>query len=189
MSRMAKITAAIVVLAIASMANPALADQKIKTKSNIKNDRVIAAAPAGATGCATGSETFTWTVGDQAPKEQVRSSGPPANRAPDPAVCAGAQKAMAQLNASGVSLGQLQAAVDSCDEAALRKLMTDNGLSPELAAGAQFHAINTKGTGCNNGRVSGLASRATAGLVITVGYDARTKRGYSLANWMYFHAK
>jgi hypothetical protein len=164
-----------------------MADQKIKTKSNIKNDRAMAAAPAGATGCATGSEGFTWTVDDQAPSESARAGG--AQPALDPAVCKGAQDAMDRVNGSSADLASLQAAVESCDEAALRKLVTDNGLSAELAAGALFHAINTKGTGCNNGRASASAGAADPGLVISVGYDARTKRGYSLANWMYFNAK
>jgi len=144
--------------------------------------RVASEAPATAIGCTTGDNALAWTLPEES-AIAVRRSGAGDPPAIGPQICASAQAAMMRLNASETARAALAAAVDTGDAAALRALLVANGLSPDLTAGAQFHAINTKGTGGVNGRT------AASGTTIGVGYDARTKRGYSLAMWMHFNAK
>ena len=166
-----------------------MADLKIKTKSNIKNDRVVA-APPGAIGCATGDTAFTWATARSAPADGARNGRPAPDPAPDPAACANLQDTLAAINASNDALARLQAYVDRADAAGLRQMLADHGLSSDLIARAEFHAINTKGTGATrNGRARADGAIPGVVIAISVGYDARTRRGYSLANWMYFNVK
>lgn len=127
-------------------------------------------------------------------------------------VCDSAQSAIDRINGDAAKLGALDAAVKAGDEATIRRLLIENGLPSRLATGAQFHAINTKGTGATNGRVSAsndsasdeapqaamadiktgdmpnrvsmnvTVARTTAGLSFTVSRSVKNKNGHVTLN-------
>ena len=57
----------------------------------------------------------------------------------------------------------MDAAIKAQDEAAIQRLLIESGLDPQLTTGAQFHAINTKGTGASNHRGMSGSSESAAG--------------------------
>lgn len=141
---------------------------KTRTKSNNSNDRiapegvVLQDTAVGANACATGTGTWSWAVssvstmaggagGGAAAASYARTADAQADIG---AVCDAAQSAIDRINADPAKLDALNAAIEAQDNAAIERLLTGNGLSKPLVTGAQFHAINTKGTGSNNGRMS-----------------------------------
>lgn len=156
-------------MALLFAATAAQAGQKTRTKSNNANDRVapegvvLQDSAAGANGCFAGTGTWSWAAvssvgtlaggagGGAAAASYARTGQAEADLGP---VCDSVQSAIDRINADAAKLGALDAAVEAGDEAAIRRLLIESGLSSHLAAGAQFHAINTKGTGATNGRVS-----------------------------------
>lgn len=154
-------------LALLLAATAAHAGQKTRTKSNNSNDRaapegvVLQDSAAAANGCFTGTGAWSWaavsSVGTlagggsgAAAASYARTGSIETDLRP---VCDSAQTAIDRINADAAKLAALDAAVEAGDEAAIRRLLIESGLSSQLAAGAQFHAINTKGTGATNGRM------------------------------------
>lgn len=214
-------------LALLFAATAAHAGQKTRTKSNNSNDRmapegvVLQDSAAGANGCFTGAGTWSWAavssvgalaggaVGGAAAASYARTGQADADLGP---VCDSAQSAIDRINGDAAKLGAMDAAVEAGDEAAIRRLLIDSGLSSQSAAGAQFHAINTKGTGATNGRVSAAnnsasdelaqvavadrkadempnrlsmnvtVARAAGGLSFTVGRSFKNKNGHVTLN-------
>jgi hypothetical protein len=152
------------------------AGQKTRTKSNNSNDRVapegvvLQDSAAGANGCFAGTGPWSWAAvssvgalaggagGGAAAASYARTGQAGADLGP---VCDSAQSAIDRINADAARLGALDAAVEAGDEAGIRNVLIEAGLSSQLAAGAQFHAINTKGTGATNGRVSASQNSAS----------------------------
>ncbi|MES2668896.1 MAG: hypothetical protein V4673_00515 [Pseudomonadota bacterium] len=162
-------------LALLLAATAAHAGQKTRTKSNNSNDReapegvVLQDSAAAANGCFTGTGAWSWaavsSVGalagggsGAAAASYARTGSIETDLRP---VCDSAQTAIDRINADAAKLAALDAAVAAGDEAAIRRLLIENGLPSQLATGAQFHAINTKGTGATNGRMSRLNDSAS----------------------------
>jgi hypothetical protein len=141
---------------------------KTRTKSNNSNDRVapegvvLQDTAVGANACATGTGSWSWAVssvstmaggagGGAAAASYARTADAQADIG---AACDSAQSAIDRINADPAKIDALNAAIEAQDDAAIETLLTGNGLSKPLVAGAQFHAINTKGTGSNNGRMT-----------------------------------
>jgi hypothetical protein len=141
---------------------------KTRTKSNNSNDRVapegvvLQDTAAGDNACSTGIGTWSWAVssvstmaggagGGAAAASYARTADAQADIGP---VCDAAQSAIDRINADPAKLDALIAAIEAQDNAAIETLLTGNGLSKPLVTGAQFHAINTKGTGATNGRMA-----------------------------------
>lgn len=154
---------------------------KTRTKSNNSNDRVAAEGvmlqdtAEGANACSTGSGTWSWAVSSVSTMAGGAGSGAAAAsyartadaQADIGAVCDAAQSAIDRINADPAKVDALNAAVDAGDNAAIESLLTENGLSKPLVPGAQFHAINTKGTGSNNGRMAqGMPSRISMNVTV-----------------------
>lgn len=152
-------------LALLLTATAANAAQKTRTKSNNSNDRiaqedvVLQDTAAGANACSTtGAGAWSWAAvssvgttaggGGAAAASYARAADAQADIG---AVCDSAQAAINRINADSAKLDALNAAIETADNAAIETLLIDNGLSKPLVVGAQFHAINTKGTGSNNG--------------------------------------
>ncbi len=148
---------------------------KQRTKSNNTNERgapegvVLQDSAATANGCFTGTGAWSWaavsSVGTlagggsgAAVASYARTGQAAADLGP---VCDSAQSAIDRINADAARLAALDAAVEAGDEATIRNLLIEAGLSSQLATGAQFHAINTKGTGATNGRVSASQNSAS----------------------------
>lgn len=148
---------------------------KTRTKSNNSNDRVapegvaLQDSAAGANGCFTGTGAWSWAAvssvgalagghGGAAAASYARTGQPETDLGP---VCDSAQSTIDRINADAAKLAALDAAVQAGDEATIRNLLIDAGLSSQLATGAQFHAINTKGTAATNGRMSVSNDRAS----------------------------
>lgn len=199
-------------LALLVAATAAHAGQKTRTKSNNSNDRVapegvvLQDGAAGANGCFAGTGPWSWAAvssvgalaggagGGAAAASYARTGQAEADLGP---VCDSAQSAIDRINADDARLGALDAAVEAGDEAGIRNVLIEAGLSSQLAAGAQFHAINTKGTGATNGRVSAsqnsvsdeapqvaAADRKAAEITNRLSMNvtvARTSRGLSFA--------
>jgi hypothetical protein len=143
---------------------------KTRTKSNNSNERVapegvvLQDTAVGANACSTGTGTGTWSWAISSVSTMAGGSGSGAAaasyartadaQADIGAVCDSAQSAIDRINADPVKLDALNAAIEAQDNAAVEMLLTGNGLSKPLVAGAQYHAINTKGTGSNNGRMA-----------------------------------
>ncbi len=161
-------------LALLLAAAAAHAGQKTRTKSNNSNDRVapegvvLQDSAASANGCFTGTGAWSWaavsSVGTlagggsgAAAASYARTGSIETDLRP---VCDSAQSAIDRINADAGRLSALDAAVEAGDEASIRRLLIENGLPSQLGTGAQFHAINTKGTAATNGRMS--ASNASA---------------------------
>lgn len=176
---------------------------KTRTKSNNSNDRVapegvvLQDTAVGANACATGTGNWSWAIssvstmaggagGGAAAASYARTADAQADIG---AVCDAAQSAIDRINADPAKLDALNAAIEAQDNAAIETLLTDNGLSKPLIAGAQFHAINTKGTGATKGRMAQdmpnrismnvTVARVGASLSITV---ARNKTGHVTLN-------
>jgi hypothetical protein len=141
---------------------------KTRTKSNNSNDRVapegvvLQDTAVGANACSTGTGSWSWAIssvntmaggpgGGAAASSYARTADAQADIG---AVCDSAQSAIDRINADPAKLDALNAAIEAQDNAAIETLLTGNGLSKPLVTGAQFHAINTKGTGSNNGRIA-----------------------------------
>lgn len=199
---------------------------KTRTKSNNSNDRVapegvvLQDTAVGANACSTGTGTWSWAVssvstmaggagGGAAAASYARTADAQADIG---AVCDSAQSAIDRINADAAKLGALDKAVAAGDEAAIGRLLIEAGLSSQLTTGAQFHAINTKGTGGTNARVSAsnnsasdelpqaavtdikvgdmpnrismnvTVARTSGGLSITVGSSAKNKNGHVTLN-------
>jgi hypothetical protein len=149
----------------------AFADTIIKSKSNVKNNRVM---PDGFTevvdsniadACDTNGSEIVYlqntnaTARDIAARSSTKSSS-------FSAMCALAQSAIAKMNADDAKRLALQTAVEANDTNALRQLFNDNGLTDKLMPNAQFHAINTKGTGGNRSQVGGITGGVVAGIAV-----------------------
>jgi hypothetical protein len=164
-------TCALVLMLVAT----AVSAGKTRTKSNNSNDRaapegvVLQDSAAAANGCFTGTGAWSWaavsSVGalagggsGAAAASYARTGSIETDLRP---VCDSAQSAIDRINADAAKLGALDAAVAAGDEGAIRRLLIENGLPLQLATGAQFHAINTNGTGATNGRMSGLNDSAS----------------------------
>lgn len=164
-------TCALVLMLVATAASAG----KTRTKSNNSNDRaapegvVLQDNAAAANGCFTGTGAWSWaavsSVGTlagggsgAAAASYARTGSIETDLRP---VCDSAQSAIDRINADAVKLGALGTAVEAGDEAAIRRLLIENGLPSQLANGAQFHAINTKGTGATNGRMSASNNSAS----------------------------
>lgn len=163
-------------LALLFAITAAHAGQKTRTKSNNSNDRmapegvVLQDSAAGANGSFVGTGPWSWAAvssvgalaggagGGAAAASYARTGQAEADLGP---VCDSAQSAIDRINADAAKLGAMDAAVEAGDEAAIRTLLIGSGLSSQLATGAQFHAINTKGTGATNGRVSAVQDSAS----------------------------
>lgn len=154
-------------LALLLAATTVHAGQKTRTKSNNSNDRaapegvVLQDSAAAANGCFTGTGAWSWAAVSSVGTLAGSSSAAAASYARTGSietdlrpVCDSAQSAIDRINGDAAKLGSLDAAVEAGDEAAIRRMLIENGLPSQLATGAQFHAINTKGTGATNGRVS-----------------------------------
>lgn len=199
---------------------------KTRTKSNNTNERsvpegvVLQDTAVGANACSTGTGNWSWAIssvntmaggpgGGAAAASYARTANAQADIG---AVCDSAQSAIDRINADAARLGALDKAVEAGDEAAIGRLLIEAGLSPQLTIGAQFHAINTKGTGATNGRVSAstnspsdelpqaavadikigdmpnrismnvTVARTTGGLSFTVGSSAKNKNGHVTLN-------
>lgn len=141
---------------------------KTRTKSNNSNDRVapegvvLQDTAVGANACSTGTGTWSWAIssvstmaggagGGAAAASYARTADAQADIG---SVCDSAQSAIDRINADSAKFDALNAAIEAQDNAAIETLLTGNGLSKPLVTGAQFHAINTKGTGSNNGRMA-----------------------------------
>lgn len=141
---------------------------KTRTKSNNSNDRVategvvLQDTAVGANACSTGTGNWSWAIssvntmaggsgGGAAAASYARTADAQADIG---AVCDAAQSAIDRINADPAKLEALNAAIEAADNAAIESLLIDNGLSKPLVAGAQFHAINTKGTGGTNARMA-----------------------------------
>lgn len=162
-------------LALLLAATAAHAGQKTRTKSNNSNDRaapegvVLQDSAAAANGCFTGAGAWSWAAVSSVGALAGSSSG--AAAASDARtgsietdlgpVCDSVQSAIDRINADPAKLGPLDAAVEAGDGAAIRRLLIENGLPSQLVTGAQFHAINTKGTGATNGRMSAANASAS----------------------------
>lgn len=141
---------------------------KTRTKSNNSNDRVapegvvLQDTAVGANACSTGTGSWSWAISSVSTMAGGGGSGAAAAsyartadaQADIGAVCDSAQAAIDRINADPAKLDALNAAIEAQDNAAIETLLTGNGLSKPLVTGAQFHAINTKGTGSNNGRMA-----------------------------------
>ncbi len=176
---------------------------KTRTKSNNSNDRVapegvvLQDTAVGANACATGTGSWSWAIssvstmaggsgGGAAAASYARTADAQADIG---AVCDSAQSAIDRINADPAKLDALNTAIEAQDNAAIETLLTGNGLSKPLIAGAQFHAINTKGTGATNGRMAQdmpnrismnvTVARVGASLSITV---AHNKTGHVTLN-------
>ena len=162
-----KLTSACALALLLVAATAAHAGQKTRTKSNNSNDRaapegvVLQDSAAAANGCFTGTGAWSWaavsSVGalagagsGAAAASYARTGSIETDLRP---VCDSAQSAIDRINADAGKFRALDAAVEAGDESAIRSLLIENGLPAQLAAGAQFHAINTKGTGATNGRM------------------------------------
>jgi hypothetical protein len=161
-----KLTAAcaLALLLVASGANAG----KTRTKSNNSNDRVapegvvLQDTAVGANACSTGTGAWSWAISSVSTMAGGHGSGAAAAsyartsnaQADIGAVCDSAQSAIDRINADPAKLDALNVAIEAQDNAAIETLLTQNGLSKPLVAGAQFHAINTKGTGATNGRMA-----------------------------------
>lgn len=176
---------------------------KTRTKSNNSNDRIAAEGVVlqdtadGANACSTGSGTWSWAVSSVGTMAGGHVSGAAAAsyarttdaQADIGAVCDSAQSAIDRINADPAKLDALDAAIEAQDNAAVETLLIGNGLSKALVAGAQFHAINTKGTAATNGRMAQdmphrismnvTVARVNESLSITV---ARNKTGHVTLN-------
>jgi len=155
-------------LALLLIATGAHAAQKTRTKSNNSNDRiaqegvVLQDTAVGANACSTtGAGAWSWAAVSSVGTMAGGSGAAAASyaRAADAqadigAVCDSAQAAIDRINADSTKLDALNAAIETADNAAIETLLIDNGLSQRLVVGAQYHAINTKGTGATNGRMS-----------------------------------
>ncbi len=125
---------------------------KTRTKSNNSNDRVapegvvLQDSAAGANGCFLGTGAWSWaavsSVGSlsgggsgAAAASYARSGSIETDLRP---VCDSAQSAIDRINADAARLGALDAAVQAGDEATIRNLLIEAGLSSQLATGAQF---------------------------------------------------
>lgn len=71
------------------------------------------------------------------------------------ASCTAAQAAMTKINGDDALFRIFSEAVEAGDAATLKLLLINAGLGEAMIPGAQFHAINTKGTGANNNRADG----------------------------------
>lgn len=176
---------------------------KTRTKSNNSNDRiapegvVLQDSAAGANACSTGSGSWSWAVSSVGTMAGGSGSGAAAAsyartadaQADIGAVCDSAQSAIDRINADPAKLAALDVAIEAEDSTAIETLLIENGLLKPLVAGAQFHAINTKGTGGTKSRMAqGMPSRISmnvtvervgASLSITV---ARNKTGHVTLN-------
>ncbi|MEQ1511756.1 MAG: hypothetical protein ABL934_03655 [Lysobacteraceae bacterium] len=154
---------------------------KTRTKSNNSNDRVapegvvLQDTAVGANACSTGTGTWSWAVSSVSTMAGGSGSGAAAAsyartadaQADIGAVCDSAQAAIDRINADPAKLDALNAAIEAQDNAAIETLLTGNGLSKPLVTGAQFHAINTKGTGSNNGRMAqGMPNRISMNVTV-----------------------
>lgn len=190
---------ALVLLLVAAGANAG----KTRTKSNNSNDRVapegvvLQDTAVGANACSTGTGAWSWAISSVSTMAGGHGSGAAAAsyarttdaQADIGAVCDSAQSAIDRINADPAKLDALSAAVEAQDNAAIETLLTGNGLSKALVAGAQFHAINTKGTAATNGRMAQdmshrismnvTVARVNESLNITV---ARNKTGHVTLN-------
>lgn len=190
---------ALVLLLVATGANAG----KTRTKSNNSNDRlapegvVLQDTAVGANACSTGTGAWSWAISSVSTMAGGHGSGAAAAsyarttdaQADIGAVCDSAQSAIDRINADPAKLDALSAAVEAQDNATIEMLLTGNGLSKPLVAGAQFHAINTKGTGATNGRMAQdmpnrismnvTVARVNESLSITV---ARNKTGHVTLN-------
>jgi hypothetical protein len=63
------------------------------------------------------------------------------------AACDAAQVAIMRVNADAAALERFAAALDACDVDAARLTLADAGFTDAIVPNAQFHAIQTKGTG------------------------------------------
>lgn len=213
-------------LALLFAATATHAGQKTRTKSNNSNDRVapdgvvLQDSAAAANGCYTGTGAWSWaavsSVGALAGGGSVAAAASYARTGSIETdlrpVCDSAQSAIDRINSDAAKLGALDAAVEAGDEAAIRRLLIENGLSSQLATGAQFHAIHTKGTGATNGRMSAsnnsasdeipqaavadikigdmpnrismnvTVARTSGGLSFTVGRSVKNKNGHVTLN-------
>ena len=163
-------------LALLLAATIAHAALKTRTKSNNTNERVapegvvLQDSAAGANGCFAGTGPWSWAAvssvgmlaggagGGAAAASYARTGSIETDLRP---ACDSAQSAIDRINPDPAKLGAMDAAVEAGDEAAIRRLLIESGLSSQLAAGAQFHAINTKGTGATNGRMSASNNSAS----------------------------
>ncbi len=160
-------------LALLLAATAAHAGQKTRTKSNNSNDRiapegvVLQDTAAGANACFAGAGGWSWAVSSvgsltggsgAAAASDARTVSVESDLAP---ACASVDSAIERINADATRLGAMDAAVDAGDAAAIRDLLIAAGLSTPLATGAQFHAINTKGTAATNGRGSPMQNSAS----------------------------
>lgn len=166
-----RLSAFIIIGFIACSSMSAFAEQRVKTKSNIKNDRLM---PDGFTevvdsnnadACDTNGGELIYLQNTNATARDIaaRSSAKSPSFA---AMCALAQSAMAKMNADDAKRLALQTAVEANDTNALRQLFNDNGLTDKLIPSAQFHAINTKGTGGNRSQVGGITGGVVAGIAV-----------------------
>jgi hypothetical protein len=166
MSHLKLVSACGLALLFASTGANAL--QKTKTKSNNTNERsapegvMLQDTAAGANACFTGTGNWSWAVSSVSTMAGGSASGAAAAsyartadaQADIGAVCDSAQSAIDRINTDAGKIAALDAAIEAQDGAAIETLLIDSGLSRPLVVGAQYHAINTKGTGATNGRMS-----------------------------------
>lgn len=166
-----RLSAFIMIGFIACSSMSAFADTIIKSKSNVKNNRVI---PDGFTevvdsntadACDTNGNEIIYLQNTNATPRDIASRSSTKSSSFS-AMCALAQSAIAKMNADDAKRLALQTAVETNDTNALRQLFNDNGLTDKLIPSAQFHAINTKGTGGNTSQVGGITGGAIAGIAV-----------------------
>jgi hypothetical protein len=150
--------------------------QKTKTKSNNTNERsapegvVLQDSAVGANSCFVGAGSWTWAVSSINSMAGGAGSGAAAAsyaraaqaQADLGGVCDGVQSAIDRIDADGAKLAAMDAAIEAQDEAEIQRLLIESGLDPQLTTGAQFHAINTKGTGASNHRGMSGSSESAA---------------------------
>jgi hypothetical protein len=93
--------------------------------------------------------------------------------------CDQALSSLQALSRDTDATARLNQAFDASDGTTVTQVMTAAGFDTSILPGGLFHAINSKGTGCNNGRMSGGAP-AQAGAVCDSGYSLaiRNKNGH-----------
>ncbi len=144
-------------------ATSAAAGQKTRTKSNNSNDRsapegvVLQDVATGANACFTGMGPWSWAISSVGSLTGSGAAAASYARTAEAqsdigAVCDSVQAAIDRINADAALSASMAAAIDAQNEAEMQRLLMTNGLSAASVPGAQFHAINTKGTAATNHR-------------------------------------
>jgi hypothetical protein len=125
------------------------------------------------------ADSFSWGTSETRPPNRRRA--PPSLFAHNIMVraCDQALSSLQALHADADATARLNQAFDASDGTTVTQIMTAAGFDTSILPGGLFHAINTKGTGSTNGRMSaGTPTQADA--VCDGGYSLtiRDKNGH-----------